>query len=187
MTNDFWWKLIIYPVSEQFFHEDRWLLSDKHFPHIKVEGWNPHLNFRSFCSFLRLSISERRASRSWSFIEKTLLHKSKCRTHVILDLAKFFLIAAPCQHVEVGMNGDYSAVPYAAYLSRQGRDRQSGGDTDVRWSAVQRNGQGSSVRHPLIVLMNHAILLLRSSTISVRNIISSISMANPCIRRRKER
>ena len=35
--------------------------------------------------------------------------------------------------------------------------------------------------------MNHVILLSLSNSISVRNIISSISMANPYIRRRKER
>ena len=33
---------------------------------------------------------------------RVAFHKSKCRTHVILDLAKFFLIATPCQHIEVG-------------------------------------------------------------------------------------
>ena len=35
-------------------------------------------------------------------------HKSKCRAHVILDLAKFFLIAAPCQYVEVSTDGGQS-------------------------------------------------------------------------------
>ena len=32
-------------------------------------------------------------------------HKSKCRAHVILNLAKFFLIATPCQYVEVSTDG----------------------------------------------------------------------------------
>ena len=36
-------------------------------------------------------------------------------------------------------------------------------------------------------IMDHVILLPLSNSISVRNIISSISMANPCIRRRRER
>ena len=35
-------------------------------------------------------------------VARVAFHKSKCRAYVILNLAKFFLIAAPCQHVEVG-------------------------------------------------------------------------------------
>ena len=35
-------------------------------------------------------------------------HKSKCRAYVILDLAKFFLVAAPCQYVEVSTDGGQS-------------------------------------------------------------------------------
>ena len=36
-------------------------------------------------------------------------------------------------------------------------------------------------------IIDHAIVLFLSNSISVRNIISSISMANPYIRRHKER
>jgi len=36
-------------------------------------------------------------------------------------------------------------------------------------------------------IIDHAIMLFLSNSISVRNIISNISMASPCIRRNKER
>ena len=38
-------------------------------------------------------------------VARVAFHKSKCRAHVILDLAKFFLIATPGQYVEVSTDG----------------------------------------------------------------------------------